>query len=94
MPGMNQTHGDLTAFRTQIDALDTHLVKLLNERAKVALAIGEIKAATGQKVYDPAREGDIIEQIAALNHGPLPKGAVEDIFRSIIDACRQIQITD
>jgi chorismate mutase-like protein len=94
MHDMNKSHGDLDLYRAQIDALDTELVKLLNERAKIALSIGMIKTTTGQKVYDPAREGAVIEKIDKLNHGPLSKGAIEEIYRAIIAVCRQIQISD
>jgi chorismate mutase len=91
---MNDLNGDIASHRTKIDEIDAELVRLLNERATAALAIGKLKASTGAKVYDPAREGHIIETIDSLNAGPLSKGAMEDIFHSVIDACRQIQITD
>lgn len=94
MLGMNDSNGDIASYRAKIDEIDAELVRLLNERAAAALAIGELKASAGLKVYDPAREGVIIEKINQLNAGPLSKGAMEDIFHSVIDACRQIQITD
>jgi len=78
-------------LREEIDQLDGQLVRLLNERARLAIEIGKLKAAAGTKVYDPTRERVVIERIDALNHGPLGKGAVEEIFATIITACREIQ---
>lgn len=84
----------LKALRNKINELDEKLVALLNERAKVALAIGSAKAKDATPVYDPSREGNVLEHITQINSGPLPKGSIEDIYASIITACRQIQIED
>jgi len=83
---------DLDYMRNHINQLDEQLVRLLNERARVALEIGKVKASLGVKVYDPAREGVVIQKVNALNQGPLSKGDIESIYREIIDACRQIQL--
>lgn len=82
---------DLKTLRTRINQLDRQLVDLLNERAKTALQIGQAKAETGKAVYDPVREQAVLEEIAALNAGPLSQAAAEAIFRAIITACREIQ---
>lgn len=42
---------ELLPLRNKIDRLDSELVRLLNERAEVAKAIGEIKAKAGLPVY-------------------------------------------
>ncbi len=82
---------DLVSLRARVDSIDEQLVRLLNERASVALEIGRRKAKDGIKAYDPARERVVIERINALNQGPLSKGALEEIYRDIITACREIQ---
>ena len=41
---------ELLPLRNKIDGLDSELVRLLNERAEVAKAIGEIKAKAGLPV--------------------------------------------
>ena len=82
---------DLIGLRDHINHLDEQLVLLLNERAKTALQIGEIKAAQGIKVYDPSRERAVIERVNSLNGGPLDKGALEEIYAAIIAVCREIQ---
>ena len=42
--------------RKAIDKLDAHIVKLLNERTRHVLAIGEIKLKAGEEIYAPHRE--------------------------------------
>jgi chorismate mutase-like protein len=82
---------DLDRLRDNINTLDEQIVQLVNDRAKAALEIGNIKTKLGAKVYDPDRERAVLEHISGLNKGPLNKGALEDIFASIITACREIQ---
>jgi len=83
---------DLEHLRTRINHINEELVRLLNERAAVALEIGELKAGSGTNVYDPARERAVLDQINQLNQGPLDKGALEEIFATIMTACREIQL--
>jgi chorismate mutase/prephenate dehydratase len=76
----------------EIDAVDTQLVQLLNQRAEKAVAVGRLKNTTGQKIYDPVRENVVFDHIGELNGGPLPKGSLEEIYRTILSASREIQI--
>jgi len=41
---------DLSTLRQQIDLIDTKLVQLLNERARVSLSIGKVKKEGGRFV--------------------------------------------
>lgn len=83
---------DLERLRERINQINEQLVQLVNERAAVSLEIGRVKAESGAEVYDPARERAILDQIDQLNRGPLDKGAMEEIFATIITACREIQL--
>ena len=40
-------------WRKEIDAIDEQLVRLLNERARVACEIGRLKKELGVEVYQP-----------------------------------------
>ena len=86
---MTDSIGDL---RGRIDALDAQLLALINERAGLAQQIGKQKAAKGSEVYDPDRERSILDTIDELNKGPLDKGAVEEVFATIIAVCRELQM--
>jgi chorismate mutase / prephenate dehydratase len=82
---------DIAKYRTQIDAIDVELLQLINRRAEIAQVIGNQKAAAGAAIYDPKREGQIIERMTVLNPGPLSVGAVQEIMSTIMGACREIQ---
>lgn len=78
-------------LRSRIDVLDRQLVELLSERARAALMIGHLKAATSLPVYEPNREKVIYQNICAANKGPLPDRELAHIYERIIDVMRAIQ---
>lgn len=79
---------ELGRLRQQIDNLDDRILALLNERARLAQAIGHLKNGT---VYRPEREAQVIRRLQAANAGPLPAEAVERLFREIMSACRALE---
>jgi chorismate mutase/prephenate dehydratase len=81
----------LPALRRQIDRIDDQLLRLLNRRAELALAIAEQKARSNSGVYAPAREKGVLGRLARANHGPLPEALVRAIFREIISASRSLE---
>ena len=81
----------LEELRNRIDVLDRQLVELLSERARAALMIGHLKAATSLPVYEPAREKVIYANVRAANKGPLPDIELTHIYERIIDVMRALQ---
>lgn len=81
----------LEILRSQIDQLDAELVKLLNERIKVAMEIGKTKKQQGGEIYVPSREKAVFERIAALNAGPLPPESARAIYREIMSAALALE---
>jgi chorismate mutase / prephenate dehydratase len=81
----------IPALRRQIDRIDDQLLRLLNRRARVALAIAEQKARSNSGVYAPAREKGVLARLQRLNRGPLPEPLVRAIFREIISASRSLE---
>ena len=79
----------LLPHRTAIDNIDNQLIDLMNERAKHARAIGELKG-TGV-VYRPEREAQVLRRIKAFNTGPLTDEAVARLFREIMSECLAIE---
>lgn len=51
----------LAGVRTEIDRIDSALLKLLNDRARCAQRVGEIKAEHGEAghIYRPEREAQV-----------------------------------
>jgi chorismate mutase/prephenate dehydratase len=78
-------------WRGQINALDNDLLRLLNQRAELALRIGESKKGSGLSVCDHTREREVIERMCSINEGPLDDRAVVELFRAIIHESRRIQ---
>ena len=77
---------DLSKLRQKIDAIDQKIVGILNERAKVSLAIGQAKRQGNKGIYVPARERQVLERVRSLNKGPMPEGAVDSIYREIMSS--------
>lgn len=79
----------LLPHRNAIDAIDEQVLKLLNERAKHARAIGELKG-TGV-VYRPEREAQVLNRIKQLNQGPLSDEAAARLFREVMSECLAVE---
>ena len=82
---------DIDEIRQEIDRLDNELLRIFNERAALALAIGEIKKEKGIPVYDPEREKLIFDKVKAGNPGPLEDGAIVRLFERVIDESRRLE---
>ncbi|MBI4168665.1 MAG: chorismate mutase [Acidobacteria bacterium] len=77
--------------RRRIDAIDRRVVRLLNERAGQAIALGRIKKARGLPIYQPEREEDVLRNVQSCNGGPLESAALGRLFERIIDESRRIE---
>ena len=81
----------LKPLRERIDALDREILALLNQRARVAQAVGEIKRAEGSPVYRPEREQQVIAALQATNPGPLRPEGIAGVWRELMAACRALE---
>lgn len=77
--------------RTEIDDLDSELLRLLNQRAELALRVGKSKQASDVSLCDHTREREVIGRMCKANQGPLDDRAVVELFRAIIHESRRIQ---
>jgi len=91
MPGEAASDDELLALRGQIDNVDRELLALLNRRAGLALAVGEIKKREGSVVFRPEREAQVIDGLKAGNPGPLQNTSIAPIWREIMSACRALE---
>lgn len=78
-------------YRKEINRLDSELLRIFNERASLALKIGEIKKERGIAVYDPEREKRIFETMSKANPGPLENEAIRRLFERVIDESRRLE---
>jgi chorismate mutase-like protein len=82
---------DIEDWRRKIDELDLKLVKLINERAQCAEAIGRLKRNSDAPIYEPDREKIIFANIARANTGPLTQVQLRQVYERLVDVMRQIQ---
>lgn len=90
---MNQldAEAELTRLREAIDRVDEVLVKLLNQRAKYAIEIGEIKGHLSLPIYAPEREKEVLQRVERTSAGPLHDAAIRRLFERIIDESRRVE---
>lgn len=81
----------LGALRVQIDAIDRQLLDLLNQRARVAEQVGELKRLEGSPFFRPDRVAQVIDKIQTANGGPLLNQHVAAIWREIMSACLALE---
>jgi chorismate mutase/prephenate dehydratase len=88
------TQQDITRIRGRIDHVDRELHALLNERARLARAVGISKSRAGKLVdfYRPEREAEVLRLVLERNAAARSQGALRDeevvrLFREIMSAC-------
>ncbi len=74
----------LDDLRRRIDEVDSQLIQLLNERAKVVVEVGKFKRDTGTPIYAPHRESAVLKKVLGMNPGPLSPRTVEAIYRELM----------
>jgi len=82
---------DMAEWRKRIDEIDQQVLKLLNERARCALEIGQYKKERNLPAWAPEREAEILRNVVKTNTGPLDDAAVRRLFERIIDEARSLE---
>lgn len=79
---------ELGERRRQIDSVDDELLRLVNERARLAVEVGEIKLRSESPLCDQGREREVLARVCRANGGPLNDQSVTRIFQCVIDEIR------
>ncbi len=82
---------ELKQIRDQIDAVDSDILRLLNQRVALAQKIGEIKEKYSSEdavVYRPEREAQVIRRLISENQGALSEEQIDVLYREIMSICR------
>jgi chorismate mutase / prephenate dehydratase len=82
---------DVQTRRSEINAIDSELLELLNRRAEIALWLGAIKSMDDIALCDHNREREVLERLALENRGPLDDQSIRNIFQRIIDESLYLQ---
>jgi chorismate mutase/prephenate dehydratase len=80
--------GELERLREAIDGVDDRILEALNERAKLARAIGTLKVG---QAYRPEREAQVLKRVKEKNPGPLSAETAALLFREIMSACLALE---
>jgi len=78
-------------IRKKIDQIDDQILQLLNERAKLAIQVGEVKKARNLEITDQAREQQILERIRQENPGPLSAEAITRLYEKVIEESKRLE---
>jgi chorismate mutase len=81
-------------LRERINSIDNELLRLFNERAKLALEIGRMKKEQGLPIYLPSREEQIITRVQQENPGPLPPTSIVRLYQQLIEESRTLEEED
>jgi chorismate mutase/prephenate dehydratase len=90
-PDSRPVDEQLADLRVRIDVVDQQLITLLNARARLAQAVGEVKKLDGSPVFRPDREMQVIERIQRHNPGPILPESIGPIWREVMSACRALE---
>lgn len=82
----------IRSLRGKIESLDNEILQLLNQRAQIVLEVGKVKSENHLNLYDPKRESEILNRLAAQNPGPFPHHAISPVFHEIISGCRSLEV--
>jgi chorismate mutase / prephenate dehydratase len=82
---------NISDHRKAIDKLDEQIVRLLNDRTRHVLEIGQMKLKAGQEIYAPHRELAIFQRLARLNPGPITNDSLRAIYREIMSSALSLE---
>lgn len=82
---------DLNEIRVDIDAIDSQIVALYEQRMELTKQVAEYKIANNKPVLDAAREAVKLERIAELVKDPEYKDGAVALFEAIMAISRAQQ---
>ncbi|MCH8334027.1 chorismate mutase, partial [Candidatus Sumerlaeota bacterium] len=83
--------GTLAQCRGEIDRVDESIIALLDERARIARRVGEIKAERGDDFFDAGRHLQLLHGISRRGMGDFPPEGLRDVFREILSSCLNLE---
>lgn len=84
---------DLNVLREKIDAVDKHIHRLLNDRARLAgqVAVSKKNNEEHPIFYRPEREAQVLKAVMARNEGPISDEKMARLFREIMSICLDLE---
>lgn len=87
---MSTTNDDpvIKRFRNRISDNDLEIIELINKRLTLVDELWRYKAEQGIEMHSPEREEWLITFLTRANKGPLSQGALQDVFRAIVETTK------
>ncbi|MDO4333162.1 MAG: prephenate dehydratase [Eubacteriales bacterium] len=82
---------DLLELRSQIDSIDSQIVKLYEERMDICKQVAQFKIENGKKVFDKAREEEKLTKLRAMTHNDFNSHGITELFEQIMSMSRKLQ---
>jgi chorismate mutase len=82
---------DLDQLRREIDSVDQQILKLVHERVRLVMKVGEYKRERGMPVYDPSRERALLDRLCKSAEPPVDADTIRRIFERLVDESRRIE---
>lgn len=83
---------NLTELRKEIDAVDTQIITLLDNRYKLTDQVAVYKNARNIPLTDEAREQELIQQLRQKTTHPALKEYIEEIYSQIISLNKRARV--
>jgi len=78
--------------RLRIERIDRAIVRLVQQRVRLAREVGQLKSKSGLATLDPAREAAVVRRAAAqAREDGISEDGVRQIFWQVIGLCRRAQ---
>jgi len=83
----------LSELRDKIDAIDSQILQLINQRAGCAMEVAKTKVSEGETgtFYRPDREALVLRRIKETNPGPLSNDTSARFFRELMSSCLALE---
>ena len=82
---------DIEKLRTEIDSIDSEIIRLLNQRCELGRRIGAWKHENNLPIYVPERERQLLDRLTAANPGPIDRESLLAIYREIMSAAIKLE---
>jgi chorismate mutase len=79
----------VAALREQITALDVRLLETVNARLETVEKLRKYKAQNDLPFVDPDREQALLQELKALNTGPLSESGVQELVTFVLDLVKR-----
>lgn len=82
---------NLLEIRGKLDVIDREIVELYQKRMELCGEVARDKIRTGKKVFDPVREAQKLDSVAAMVQTDFDKQAVRELYQQLMTLSRRLQ---